>query len=163
MPPQVIIRAGRIDDAAVLANFNIRLAWETERLALEPAVITAGVTAALEDATRASYFVAEIANLVVGQLMITHEWSDWRNGDIWWIQSVFVEPDFRRRGVFQALYEHARQQSKRAGAVGLRLYVERHNVSAGATYQRLGMRDAGYNVMEEMFGTTPPDESHGAR
>ncbi len=152
MSHDLLIRAGQSGDERVLADFNTRMAWETEQLTLDPSTITAGVHAALTDPTKAQYFVAEVAGQVVGQLMITYEWSDWRNGNIWWVQSVYVDPDFRRRGIFRALYEHARQQSRFAGAVGMRLYVERHNNSAQATYQRLGMRDAGYGVMEEMFG-----------
>ncbi len=97
------------------------------------------------------YFVAEVDAEVVGCLMITLEWSDWRNGDLWWIQSVYVEADYRGRGVFRALHGHARQAAVEAGARGLRLYVERDNVTAIATYEKLGMKDSGYFLMEEMF------------
>lgn len=88
---------------------------------------------------------------MVGQLMITHEWSDWRNGDIWWIQSVFVHPDHRRGGVFKTLYDHVRRVARDSKAAGLRLYVERENFNAQATYQKLGMKLTDYAVMEELF------------
>ena len=152
-PPTV--RPARPDDADALVEFNFRMARETEGLSLDPAVLSRGVRAALADPSKALYFVAELPDApgeVVGQLMLTREWSDWRNGDVWWVQSVYVREDRRRRGVFRALYDHARQQARAApNVVGLRLYVERHNAAAQQVYQRLGMRDAGYLVMEEMF------------
>ena len=113
-----------------------------------PPTVARGVRAALADPAKAIYFVAETGGLVVGQLMITHEWSDWRDGDVWWIQSVYVHPDFRRRGVFRALHEHARREARRAGAVGLRLYVERDNVRAQATYAAIGMHETAYRLYE---------------
>ena len=152
MPPSdLTVRGARLTDADVLTDYNVRMALETEGLALDPATVGRGVRAALADPAKAIYFVAESDGRVVGQLMITHEWSDWRDGDIWWIQSVYVHPDFRRRGVFRAVHDHTRAAAREAGAVGLRLYVERHNSAAQHTYERLGMRDSGYLVMEEMF------------
>ena len=146
------VRRGRPADADAIAEFNTRMASETEGTVLAPDVIGPGVVAALTDEAKAIYFVAEAAGRVVGQLMVTHEWSDWRNGDIWWVQSVYVHPDHRRRGVFRALYDHARGEAKRAGAVGLRLYVEENNEAAQAVYRQLGMGMTHYRVMEEMFG-----------
>lgn len=146
------IRPARPADAEVIADFNIRMALETEGVALDPAIIGRGVRAALADAAKALYFVAEVDGRVVGQLMITHEWSDWRDGDIWWFQSVYVHPDHRRGGIFRALYQHARAAAKEAGAVGMRLYVDDHNAAAQQVYQRLGMGISNYRVMEEMFG-----------
>jgi ribosomal protein S18 acetylase RimI-like enzyme len=84
--------------------------------------------------------------------MITHEWSDWRNGDVWWIQSVYVHPDFRRRGLFRTLYQYVTERAKERGAVGIRLYVEKENANAQRTYASLGMGETHYLVMEEMFG-----------
>ncbi len=127
------------------------MAMETENLALDPAAVDAGVRAALADPEKAIYFIAEIDGRVVGQLMITHEWSDWRNGDMWWIQSVYVLPDSRRRGVFRALYQHVRQQARALGVVGLRLYVEKENLPAQTTYSGLGMHLSHYLLMEEML------------
>src|SRR5213592_2400384 len=117
------VRSATRDHAAIIADFNIRIARETEDLALDPNIIGPGVLALLDDPAKGSYFVAEVDRRVVGCLMITHEWSDWRNGDIWWIQSVYVQQDFRRRGVFSSLYRHVEREARSAGAVGIRLYM----------------------------------------
>ena len=145
------VRSATLGDASIIADFNIRMALETEKLALDPNVIGPGVRALLEDASKGAYFVAEIGGNIAGCLMITHEWSDWRNGDIWWIQSVFVHPDFRRRGVFTALYRHVEREAQAAGAVGIRLYMEQDNSPAQATYEQLGMRLAHYRILQQMF------------
>jgi ribosomal protein S18 acetylase RimI-like enzyme len=149
------IRAARAHDADMLVEFNARMAKETEGLELARDILSKGVRGGLADAAKALYFVADAGGRVVGQLMVTKEWSDWRNGDIWWIQSVYVHPDHRRRGVFRALYDHAREQARRAGAVGVRLYVDDHNAAAQQVYERLGMRMSNYRVMEEMFERAP--------
>ena len=149
--PPFIIRPARADDAGTLVEFNARMARETEGLELARDVLSQGVRGGLADPSRALYFVADAGGRVVGQLMITKEWSDWRNGDVWWVQSVYVHADFRRRGVFRALYAHAREQARNAGAVGVRLYVDDHNADAQQVYERLGMRMSNYRVMEEMF------------
>src|SRR5688500_1492020 len=128
------IRPATHADADTLIDFNLRMARETEGLSLDPATLARGVRAALSDPAKALYFVADFGRQVVGQLMLTREWSDWRDGDIWWIQSVYVNADHRRRGVFRALYEHTRQRARAAGVVGLRLYVERHNAAAQDVY-----------------------------
>ena len=143
------IRPARPDDAETIADYNAKMATETEGLQLPPATVRAGVASALQEPHKARYFVAEIDGRVVGQLMITREWSDWRNGDIWWIQSVYVDADHRRCGVFRALYQHARTEARAAGAVALRLYVEQDNRAAQQTYTQLGMSLTHYLVMEE--------------
>jgi len=145
------IRSAHVADAAALAAFNIAMARETENLALDPAIVSSGVAAVLSDPTKGLYFIAEIDGHRAGCLMITHEWSDWRNGDIWWIQSVYVHPDFRRRGVFKALYRHVERAARQAGAVGIRLYVEKENTPAQATYMSLGMELSHYRLMEVFF------------
>ena len=147
----ITLRAARPDDAQTIADFNTAMAWETEHLRLDPPTVLAGVRAALADPAKALYFVADVAGRVGAQLMITHEWSDWRNGDIWWIQSVYVHPDFRRRGLFRLRYQHAATLAKQQGAAGLRLYVEKENTDAQRTYASLGMETTHYLVMEEMF------------
>jgi GNAT superfamily N-acetyltransferase len=149
------VRPARASDAGTLVEFNARMAEETEGLELARDILSKGVRGGLADASKALYFVADAGGRVVGQLMITKEWSDWRNGDIWWVQSVYVHPDHRRHGVFRALYDHARQQARRAGAVGVRLYVDDHNATAQQVYERLGMRMSNYRVMEEIFARTP--------
>jgi ribosomal protein S18 acetylase RimI-like enzyme len=147
----ITLRPARPADAQTLADFNAAMAWETEHLRLDPPTVLAGVRAALADPHKATYLVADVAGQLAAQLMITHEWSDWRNGDIWWIQSVYVHPDFRRRGLFRLLYRHAATLAKQQGAAGLRLYVERENANAQRTYASLGMTTTHYLVMEEIF------------
>ncbi|HUH89075.1 MAG TPA: GNAT family N-acetyltransferase [Lysobacter sp.] len=148
-------------DATLLARWAIAMAQETEGKALVPATVLAGIRAGIADPARARYFVAmeeavaggrETITAPVGTLMLTREWSDWRNGDWWWIQSVYVEPGYRRQGVLSALYRHVEQLARDTrGVVGLRLYVERENAVAQRTYAALGMRDAGYRIFESGF------------
>jgi GNAT superfamily N-acetyltransferase len=152
MTAPILIRPSNPADAPVIAGFNARLAQETEHLQLDPARLRAGVDAVLADANKGAYWVAEAAGEVVGQLMITFEWSDWRNGSFWWIQSVYVRADWRLRGVFKALYQHVHQQARSRNEVcGLRLYVERDNQRARQLYQRLGLRPTSYELYEVDF------------
>lgn len=147
----ITLRTARASDTDTLVDFNAAMALETENLTLDRSVLTRGVRAALADATKGVYFVAESDGRVVGQLMITREWSDWRNGDLWWIQSVYTHPDYRGRGVFASLYRDVEQRARDAGAAGLRLYVETHNAPARTTYAKLGMAVAPYAIMEHIF------------
>ena len=148
----ITIRDATFADAATLARNNSSMAMETEGRALAPDIIGPGVAALLEDPGKGRYWVAEAAGRIVGQLMVTYEWSDWRNGMLWWIQSVYVEPEFRRQGVFSALYHHVESlASARPGVCGLRLYVEQDNERAQQTYRALGMTTPSYIVMESMF------------
>jgi ribosomal protein S18 acetylase RimI-like enzyme len=143
------IRGALPEDAPVIAGFNAAMALETEHLTLDPVRLRAGVEAVLADAAKGFYFVAEEDGQVVGQLMITFEWSDWRNGNFWWIQSVYVQPETRGLGVYRRLYEHVRSAAADAGNVcGIRLYVERENKRAQEVYRRQGMRAAGYEMYE---------------
>jgi ribosomal protein S18 acetylase RimI-like enzyme len=105
----------------------------------------------LENRAPGRYWVAEDDGRVVGQLLITYEWSDWRNRMVWWIQSVHVAEAARKRGVFRALYEHTRQEARAAGAGGLRLYVDTTNTRAQAVYRAMGMNGEHYRVFEDMF------------
>lgn len=149
------IRSAVPDDCQHIADFNTRLAYETESKMLDPATIEKGVRTLLNDSRHGRYFVAVEGAEVIGQLMHTREWSDWRNGEIWWIQSVYVRPEDRRRGVFRALYQHLESLAfADPGVVGVRLYVEKQNSKAIATYHSLGMADAGYAVMERMVRGT---------
>lgn len=145
------VRPARLEDCDTIADFNARMAEETEGLTLDRATLAAGVRAVFEKATGARYVVAEINGRLVGQLMITEEWSDWRNGSIWWIQSVYVPAEFRGKGIFKSLYAHIARMAREGGAVGLRLYVEQENVAAQKTYERLGMSMTHYYVMEQML------------
>jgi GNAT superfamily N-acetyltransferase len=143
------VRPAVPSDAAIVVEFNCLLAQESEGKVLDPAVVAPGVQALFADPHKGCYFVAEQDGEVVGQLGLTYEWSDWRNAWMWWIQSVYVRPEARRRGVFRALYEHVRQAALRDPQVtGLRLYVERQNHTAQRTYYSLGMGDTGYFVLE---------------
>ncbi len=152
MTAAVMVREARPADCDTIVDFNLRLAAETENKELPREVLQAGVQAALADANKARYFMAMIGDEVAGQLMLTREWSDWRNGDIWWIQSVYVVEKFRQAGVFRALYQHVEQLAKATtGVVGLRLYVEDHNLRAQQVYERLGMKRAGYQVLETIW------------
>src|SRR5262245_53677419 len=134
MPPT--IRPATPADAAVVIEFNRLLALETEGKALDRALLTPGVKAGLADAHKGRYFLAEQGGTAVGQMGITYEWSDWRNGWMWWIQSVYVRPEFRRQGVFRALFEYVQQAARDdPEVIGLRLYVERDNHVAQRTYE----------------------------
>ena len=147
----ITIRPAAADDLGTIVDFNAAMALETEHLVLDRAVLHAGVMAGLADLNKARYFVAERAGEVVGQLMLTLEWSDWRNGWMWWIQSVYVRPEARRVGVFRALYLHVETAAKEAGDVaGIRLYMERDNHRAEATYLALGMERTPYVVLEQV-------------
>lgn len=146
------IRQATPRDAKVVAEFNALMADETEHRMLKRKVLLRGVRGVLNDRARGIYYLAEIDNEVVGQLMVTYEWSDWRNGNFWWIQSVYVKKEFRQRGIFRSLYEHVEKLArKRKDVCGLRLYVERENRRAQATYEKLGMKRTVYEMFEKDF------------
>lgn len=138
-------------DAAVIAGFNAAMALETESLTLTPDTLAAGVAAVFAHPERGAYHVAvDESGDVVGCLLVTYEWSDWRNGMFHWVQSVYVHPEHRRRGVFGLLYRAVRAAGEAAGNVcGYRLYVERENLAAQATYRALGMDVTHYLVCEQ--------------
>ncbi|MHB8678529.1 MAG: GNAT family N-acetyltransferase [Rudaea sp.] len=144
---EVRIRAARADDLETLTAFNAAMARETEDKTLDPILLRAGVARVLVEPARGFYLVAEVDAAVVGCLMVTFEWSDWRNGDWWWLQSVYIAPRYRRHGVFRALYaEVERCATERADVVGMRLYVEQGNVRAQRTYAALGMHEDQYRM-----------------
>ncbi len=143
------IRPATLDDLPTLVEYNRRLALETESITLSVKLLNEGVRAALLDPSKGRYFVAEDDGQIIGQLMHTREWSDWRNGDIWWLQSVYVHADHRQKGVFRELVNHLKAEAQGTPeVVGLRLYMEEHNDRAAATYDRLGLAEAGYVVRE---------------
>jgi len=151
MGEKLNIRRATRRDAAALVAFNRAMALETERKLLMPRVIGAGVRALLRRPGSGFYTVAELAGEVVAALMITKEWSDWRNGDFWWIQSVYVLPGFRRQGIYSRMYRHVQALAAKDRAVcGFRLYVERHNRRAQATYRAAGMLRTHYLVFEAL-------------
>ena len=147
------IRDAHADDSDWLADCAIAMAIETEHKQLDPDAVRAGVAAGIADPAKARYFIArDDTGAAIGTLMLTREWSDWRNGDWWWIQSVYVLPTQRRSGVFAALYRHVEAQARQTpGVIGLRLYVERDNAAAQRTYAALGMDDAGYRIFVAEF------------
>ena len=160
------IRPAQASDASLLADWAGAMALETEGKQLDADLVRAGVAAGIADPAKARYFVAmrdaalagaETVGVPVGTLMLTTEWSDWRNGHWWWIQSVYVPPEHRRQGVFAALYRHVEALARETpGVVGLRLYVERDNAAAQRTYEALGMRDEGYRIF---FAGTAQDNA----
>jgi ribosomal protein S18 acetylase RimI-like enzyme len=145
----ILIRDAELADAGVIADFNVRLAWESESKQLDSTVIDRGVRLALGKPEMCRYFLAEVDGRVVGQTMITYEWSDWRAGVFWWIQSVYVVAECRRQGVFSSLLGHIRELARSNPEVcGLRLYVEEHNAAALDTYRRLGLVATGHLLYE---------------
>jgi GNAT superfamily N-acetyltransferase len=143
------VRRATQADAPTIVEFNRLLAEESESKALDLDVLSAGVAAALADPAKGPYFLADHDGDIVGQMQVTYEFSDWRNGWFWWIQSVYVRLDARRRGVFRALYQHVAEAAKNdPEVVGLRLYVERDNERAHQTYLGLGMAWTSYLLME---------------
>ena len=144
------IRPARVDDLNVIVRFNQAMALETENKTLADAMIREGVRRLLADKRLGFYSMAVIDGVVVGQTMVTTEWSDWRSGYFWWIQSVYVSPEFRRRGVFRALHMEVREAAKKSGEVcGLRLYVHEENARAMKAYRNLGMERTHYAMFEE--------------
>ncbi len=154
--PEITIRPATLEDSEFLVRGNFAMALETEARALDPHTLRAGVRAVFDDPARGFYLIAELNGSPAGQMMITYEWSDWRNADFWWIQSVYTLPEARGHGVFTALYAHIEALSRqRAHVCGLRLYVEAHNHRAQAVYQRCGLSEAVYRMLEADYSTTP--------
>lgn len=144
-----IIRLGDITDLELIVSNNIKMAQETEKKKLAYNTIHNGVNELLNNPNLGWYYLAEIDNQNAGQLMITREWSDWRNGYFWWIQSVFVQKEYRKKGVYSSLHQHVLERAKKMGAVGLRLYVDSHNKTARKIYEQLGMKNSIYLLYEE--------------
>lgn len=154
----VTVRPANLTDLDTLVAGNAAMALETENLKLDDATLRAGVEAVLTGRAPGQFSVAEHEGRVVGQLLVTYEWSDWRNRPVWWIQSVHVAADARRLGVFRALYAHTRAAAQAAGAGGLRLYVDTTNTRAQSVYAALGMNGGHYQVFEDMFDEPPKAE-----
>ncbi len=142
------IRPGLLFDAQTIVNFQLTMAMETENLKLDLATVTAGVQAIFDNPERGKYFVAELDGKVVASLLIIPEWSDWRNGFVWWIHSVYVEPKLRGQKIFSQMYEFIKAKTTSEGSRGLRLYVEKTNLKAQRVYQNLGMTKEHYELYE---------------
>lgn len=151
MSKSFTVRKAIKQDAADIARFNIAMALETENKVLKKIEIEPGVEALFVRPELGFYMVAESEEKVVGSLMITKEWSDWRNGVFWWIQSVYVIPEFRRKGVYRSMYQKIKDLAgENSDVCGFRLYVENENTIAQKTYTDLGMKETHYKMYEEM-------------
>ena len=146
----ILIRNAVPSDAPSIIDFQLKMAWETENLRLNSETVTKGVEAVFSDPSKGSYYVAEAAGKVVASLLITFEWSDWRNCNVWWFQSVYVLPEYRRQGVFRKMYTHIKELAREQDIAGLRLYVETRNSRAQKTYESLGMSSEHYSFYEWM-------------
>ena len=143
------IRTATLADLETITQHNIAMAAETEDYDLDPEIVRRGVRRVLIDESRGVYYLAVREGHIVGQLLITREWSDWRDDWFWWIQSVYVTPDTRHTGVYSKLHHFVEEKAReRPGVCGLRLYVDKHNDSAQQVYRQLGMREANYIFME---------------
>lgn len=147
----IVIKKANEKLISTIADFQIKMAWESEGYQLDKERINKGVKAVFDDENKGQYFVAYDDNTVIASLLITYEWSDWRNAWVWWIQSVYVLPEYRRKGVFSSMYQHVKSKvEQNENIAGLRLYVEKENVRAISTYKKIGMTDEHYNFFEWM-------------
>ena len=144
------IRKATLNDAIALVDFNQAMAFETEKKQLDSDILTAGVNQLLNDENKGFYLVAELpSGEIAGSLMVTFEWSDWRNSQFWWIQSVYIRPQNRRQGIYSKLYNNVKAlANEEQGVCGFRLYVEKDNITAQKTYQNLGMHESHYDMYE---------------
>ncbi|MDO8546173.1 MAG: N-acetyltransferase [Nitrospirales bacterium] len=150
--PAIAVRPATLADLDVLVRFSAAMARETEGRTLTLGRLRKGIRSVLESGKHGRYLVAESGASVVGQLLLTYEWSDWRNGVFWWIQSVYVAPSARRRGVYQTLHKHVVRDARERGDVcGVRLYVEQDNRAAQAAYAGLGLTVTAYRIYEQDF------------
>jgi ribosomal protein S18 acetylase RimI-like enzyme len=147
---EINIRVAKLQDVTSLVKFNQLMAWETEQKKLDEDILSTGVSALIVDDNKGFYLVAEQNDEVVGSLMVTTEWSDWRNAVFWWVQSVYITPDFRRQGIYAQLYAQVKALAEQQQNVcGFRLYVEKENLIAQKTYESLGMHPTHYLMYEE--------------
>jgi GNAT superfamily N-acetyltransferase len=144
----ITIRKAHREDALTIIDFQQKMAWETEKMTLPPDVVSRGVNGVFDYESRGEYFVAESDGKIVASLLITYEWSDWRNTNVWWFQSVYVLPDYRRTGIFRKMYTFIKDEAEKNNVAGLRLYVESNNERARKTYEALGMGSDHYTMYE---------------
>jgi ribosomal protein S18 acetylase RimI-like enzyme len=144
----VIVR-GEVCDIDSIVQFQVDMAMESEGCALDKEKVTKGVTAAMLDDSKGIYWVAKIEGKIIGSLMLTREWSDWNNEWYWWIQSVYVTPEYRKQGVYKAMYLKVKDAAKENNVSQIRLYVEKTNLSAQKVYQNVGMHESHYLMFEE--------------
>ncbi|WNM60947.1 GNAT family N-acetyltransferase [Candidatus Nitrospira neomarina] len=163
MSSRVKIRRATISDLNTIVGFNMSLARETENRALDVRILESGIEALLKDSGKGWYAVAEKSLnggelILVGQILVTFEWSDWRNGNFWWLQSVYVHPDQRQQQIFRQLYEYVQSQAylNKEPVCGYRLYVEENNHQAQKAYANLGFQETAYHMYEKEFSWTSP-------
>ena len=149
----MIIRKANETDSLSVVDFQLAMAWETEQLQLDKLTVVKGVAAVFSDPAKGIYYVAELNGKVVGSLLTTFEWSDWRNGTVLWIQSVYIQPEFRKRSIFSHLYKHVQELvASNPDLRGIRLYADKTNTSAHSIYEHLGMTAEHYQMFEWMKG-----------
>ncbi len=148
---EITIDSARPEDAEHIARFQVLMARESENLELDLSTVREGVKRIFREPWRGFYLVARSAVEPVGCLLVQREWSDWRNREVWWLHSVYVQPDWRRSGVFRQMFRWVEEEAHRTGVAGLRLYVDKGNQVARRVYERLGMRGDHYDLYEKMF------------
>ena len=151
MTDNIYIKYADPEDADIIAFFNYQMALETESLELDREVVRDGVRNLIKQSDQGFYIVAKSDYALCGSLMITKEWSDWRNGLIWWIQSVYIRPEYRKKGIFRKMYRYVLDLAKQNKIIGLRLYVEKNNAIAQQTYNALGMQETAYRIYEQIL------------
>ena len=144
----IIITKGQIEDVESIAQFQVDMAMESEGTQLDKDTVTKGVSAAMADENKGLYYIARVDGKAVGSLMLTREWSDWNNGWYWWIQSVYVEPDYRRQGVYKSMYQAVCTDAKQQNIAQVRLYVDKTNTRGQEVYSSLGMQESHYLIYE---------------
>lgn len=144
----IIITKGQIEDIENIAQFQVDMAMESEGTQLDKDTVTKGVSAAMADENKGLYYIARVDGKAVGSLMLTREWSDWNNGWYWWIQSVYVEPDYRRQGVYKSMYQAVCTDAKQQNIAQVRLYVDKTNTRGQKVYSSLGMQESHYLIYE---------------
>ena len=147
------ITTGTVEDINAIAQFQVDMAAESEGTTLDIARVTPGVAAVMDDPYKGTYIIARADGQPIGSLMLTREWSDWTNRWYWWIQSVYVMPEYRKKGVYKAMYATLKDMARENGVSQIRLYADRTNLSAQQVYQRLGMTESHYLMFEETIGT----------
>lgn len=145
---EVLITKGTKEDIEVIAQFQVDMAMESEGTQLNKEIVTQGVSAAMDDENKGCYYVAKVEDKTVGSLMLTREWSDWNNGWYWWIQSVYVSPDYRRQGIYKSLYHAVCTDAQQHNVAQVRLYVDKTNIRGQKVYQSLGMQESHYLIYE---------------
>jgi GNAT superfamily N-acetyltransferase len=146
---RIIVREAEPHEFRIITDFVLAMARDSEGVTLNPEIVEAGVQAALADCGKGVYYVAEADQGLIGQVLVTTEWSDWNCCEYWWLQSVYVRPEWRRRGVFGLIYRHIVDRARESRAAAIRLYVHRDNEAAILAYRRHGMSDSEYIVMEQ--------------